>query len=72
MTPNSWGMPHHAITDELVAALSREADADERSITRALAGLPVRGRAGARIARALAAHGLVRADSNATPPHVAA
>lgn len=56
------------ITDTTVHELAAEADADERSVIRWLAGLPVRGRAGRRIVAAAARLGLdVRADSNPPP-----
>ncbi len=51
-----FGVKHQelrAIDDAIVAALAREADVDERTVIRRLAGLPVRGRAGRRIDRAL-------------------
>lgn len=63
------------ITDELVRRLSVTSDTDTRSITRALAGLPVRGRAGERIRRALEAEGLDTANDGAptsSPPPRAA
>jgi hypothetical protein len=43
------------VDDALVATLAQAADVDERSVIRRLAGLPVRGRAGRRIDRALQA-----------------
>jgi hypothetical protein len=45
----------HVIDDAFVDRVSREADADRRSVTRRLAGLPVKGRAGRRIDAAIAA-----------------
>ena len=59
------------ITDDLVRRLAAESDTDPRSITRALAGLPVRGRAGERIRRALEAHGLVVRDDADQRPEAA-
>lgn len=46
------------ISDSTVAVIAAEADAHPRSVVRRLAGLPVRGRSGVRIDRALVAHGL--------------
>jgi hypothetical protein len=43
------------ISDEAVDAIARDADVDRRTVIRRLAGLPVRGRVGARVDRALAA-----------------
>ncbi len=40
--------------DDVVDVIAKRADADRRSVIRRLAGLPVRGRAGARIERAIA------------------
>lgn len=52
------------ITDDTIASLTVEADADPRTILRALLGLPVRGRTGERVRRVLAARGL----APSTPP----
>lgn len=46
------------ITDQDVEALAAKADVDPRTMVRALAGLPVRGRTGVRVARVLAEHRL--------------
>jgi hypothetical protein len=47
------------ITDELLDQIAdRDAEVARISVLRRLVGLPVRGRAGARIDRALEAHGL--------------
>lgn len=51
-------MPQIIITDDTIASLTVEADADTRTILRALLGLPVRGRTGERVRRVLAARGL--------------
>jgi hypothetical protein len=48
------------LTNELVTEVAAEADTDERSVVKRLAGLPVRGRAGPRIDRALERRGLRR------------
>ena len=48
----TWG----PITDQDVEALAAKADVDPRTMVRALAGLPVRGRTGVRVARVLAEH----------------
>ena len=48
------------IDDALVAAIAAEADADDRTVVRRLAGLPVRGRPGRRVDAALAKRGLLR------------
>jgi len=42
------------INDAVVREIAEEADTDERSVVRRIAGLPVRGRAGKRIDRILA------------------
>ena len=42
------------LTDRDVAELAAAADVDPRTVVRALAGLPVRGRVGVRVARVLA------------------
>jgi hypothetical protein len=42
------------ITDAVVDAIAEDADVDQRSVLRRLAGLPVRGRSGRRIDRAVA------------------
>jgi hypothetical protein len=52
------------VTDDLVREVATEAG-DPRSVTRVLAGLPVRGRAGERIRRALEARGITLPDPNA-------
>jgi hypothetical protein len=59
-------MKHEAprIDDAAVALLAEQLEVDKRTIVRRLAGLPVRGRVGARIDRALAEH--------LTPPRPAA
>jgi len=62
MTPESPGL---SITDQTVQTIAERAAADPRSVVRRLAGLPVRGRAGARIDRELQARGLV---TSAAPP----
>ncbi len=53
-------MPHHTshrpMTDSIVDALAAKADVDPRTLIRALAGLPVRGRPGLQVARVLAGH----------------
>lgn len=53
-------MPHNAppvpITDTLVDELAAKADVDPRTMIRALAGLPVRGRTGLRVALVLVEH----------------
>lgn len=48
----------HRVDDHVVQRLADEADVAARSVVRRLAGLPVRGRCGARIDKVLAAHGL--------------
>ena len=60
-------MKHKAprIDDRTVDSIVEEADADRRSVIRRLVGLPVRGRAGARIDRALAALGISALDRTA-------
>ena len=62
------GVMHDAsrITDATVLKIAAEADADPRSVVRFLAGLPVRGRAGRRIAAATVRLG-VRSDERSTP-----
>jgi hypothetical protein len=50
------------VDDALVAAVARDADVDERSVIRRLAGLPVRGRAGRRIDRALQAREIAQIE----------
>ena len=42
------------VTDEVVGEIAKLADVDARSVVRRLAGLPVRGRVGARIDRVIA------------------
>ena len=64
-------MEQRTITDDLVRRLAAESDTDTRSIIRALARLPVRGRAGERIRRALEAHGLVVRDDADQRPEAA-
>ena len=46
------------VDDDLVGKLAEEADTDPRSVVRRIAGLPVKGRVGARIDRVLAARGV--------------
>lgn len=48
--------PNGPITDDLVDTLAAKADVDPRTVIRALAGLPVRGRTGLRVALVLAEH----------------
>lgn len=48
------------MTDAIVNEIAEEADADPRTVIRALAGLPVRGRAGKRVEQALKKRGLIR------------
>lgn len=64
------GIRNH-ITDELVDRLAAQASADKRSVTRAIAGLPVKGLAGQRIARALEAAGLASPSHSEPPPSAA-
>jgi hypothetical protein len=45
------------IDDQVVEDIARAADVDTRSVIRRLAGLPVRGRVGARVDRELALRG---------------
>jgi hypothetical protein len=49
-------MQHEAprISKQTVEQIAAKADCDERSVIRKLAGLPVRGRVGARVDRAIA------------------
>lgn len=54
------------ITDEVVAAIAHRADVHPKTVVRALAGLPVRGRAGVRVARTIAAWKAYRAEAAAT------
>jgi hypothetical protein len=54
------------IDDTVVADLAREADVDERTVIRRLAGLRVRGRAGRRVDRVLQARMAATPDSK--PP----
>ncbi len=46
------------LTDQTISTIAAEADTDPRSVLRRLAGLPVKGRAGARVARVIAARGI--------------
>lgn len=45
--------PRRVITDAMITELATEADVDERTVLRRLAGLPVRGRPGRRVDAAL-------------------
>ena len=47
-------MRHKAFTDADVAAIAARADVDRRTVVRVLAGLPVKGRPGRRIAAVVA------------------
>ena len=60
------------IDDATVQTLATNADADPRSVVRFLAGLPVRGRAGRRIADAAALLGVVPKRATSKPPKGAA
>ena len=68
-------MGHHAphaapdaiVTDEIVDEIATEVRADRKTVIRRLAGLPVRGRVGADIDRALAARRPHHAPSS--PPN---
>jgi hypothetical protein len=59
LMPHALDMTHQAlasrppITDDLVDRVAVRADADRRTVIRALAGLPVRGRTGRRVAAAI-------------------
>jgi hypothetical protein len=57
------------IDDSVVADIAREADVDERTVIRRLAGLPVRGRPGRRIDRVLHARMAAVPGANALPVH---
>jgi hypothetical protein len=61
-------MPHDTpstepIDDSTVEEIANAADADKRSVVRRLARLPVKGRAGRRIDRILAARGLLQSEA---------
>lgn len=60
MSPMTGNDARIIVTDDLVQTITREAEACEPSVYRRLLRLPVRGRAGARIDRVLAAHGLIQ------------
>jgi len=65
---------HHAtrtLTDRDVETLAREADVDPRTVVRRLAGLPVRGRVGVRVDRAIAARLGDHAEDSNPPPRAA-
>jgi hypothetical protein len=64
------GVVHDA--SRIILKLAEEADADPRSVVRFLAGLPVRGRVGRRLAAAAARLGIVRSDRDSNPPPHAA
>lgn len=55
------------IDDATVQTLAAHADADPRSVVRFLAGLPVRGRAGRRIAAAAALLGIKPTRAKSPP-----
>lgn len=54
------------LTDEIVGVLANRADVDARTMVRGLAGLPVKGRAGVRVARVIAAWRRFRAEAAST------
>lgn len=66
-------MRHQAqlLTDADVETISEIASADRRSVTRRLAGLPVRGLAGRRIDAAIAHHFARRQGRRSQPEHAA-
>lgn len=54
------------LTDQVVAVLANRAEVDPKTVVRALAGLPVRGRAGVRVARTIAAWRAYRSEAAST------
>jgi hypothetical protein len=50
--------PALAIDDDTLEQVARESETDHRSVLRRIAGLPVKGRAGLRIDRVLAARNI--------------
>lgn len=64
-TPSSLVQPE-PLTDAIVNVLANRADCDPKTVIRALAGLPVRGRAGTRVARTIAAWRAYRAEAAST------